>query len=62
MAEVQEQNENGDIRSGLEKEDKVPLELVDLGSAFKSYAKGYGHLLEFSRVQYCDLDSLFIFL
>ena len=40
----------------------MPLELIDLGSAFESYAKGSGHVLEFSRVKCCDLDSLFIFL
>lgn len=54
MREVQEED--------LEIEDKMPVDLRDLGEGFGFYDKRYRQLLEMFRVKQCVLKSLLLWL
>lgn len=44
----------------IEIEDKMPVDLRDLGEGFGFYAKHYRQLLEIFRVKQCVLKSLLL--
>lgn len=46
----------------IEIEDKMPVDLGDLGEVFGFYAKCCGQLLEIFRVKQCVLKNLLLYL